>query len=315
MRRSNYEKLVDQYLKGELSGAEKKKFEAWLDMKKTKRTEDLVLTKDDEERIYREIISRAEGIRSLEPLLKKPTRWPMIWAATIALLVSVGAYAIWINIQRNVVPVAVSENQKMILNDGSIVWLRGDSKLFYSESAIPGKRFAKLDGEAFFEVAKNPDKPFVIECESTRVSVLGTAFNLKSRHDSVELIVMSGKVRVERDEKRVELTSGQHLVIAGNGDLSPVLASQEEKVEIIRSTEYDMKFNDATLIEITKRISKKFDIEVTIVNTAAAACHLTGDFTDCSLTTTLSMISEVLDITYIVTPGSVKIDGTGCTPN
>jgi transmembrane sensor len=320
MRLSNYDKLVDQYLKGQLSGEEKKKFEAWLDMKKTRRAENFELTPEDEERVYKQIMSRVEGVKELEPLLKKTTRRPMLWAASIALLVGLSAYAIWFTIGEE--PgftsgraTMASSNEKMILNDGSIVWLRGDSKIFYSESTIQDTRFARLQGEAFFEVAKDPSRPFIIECGNSRVTVVGTAFHIKSRNDSVQVIVMSGKVHVDNGQQKFDLTEGQQISYAGAGTPETLTISDEEKVEIIKDTEYDMKFNDATLDAITKRISQKFNVNVELENEAAGRCHITGDFTDCSLDTTLAMISEVLDVNYEVNAGKVIISGMGCSSN
>jgi transmembrane sensor len=316
MPRSNYDKLVDQYLKGQLPEDEKKKFEAWLDMKKTRRTEDFVITPEDEERVYKQIISRAEGIKELEPLLKRPNRMPLVWAASIALILGIGAYVSW-TAMRSGTPeqITATSTEKMILNDGSIVWLHVDSKLFYSESAVADTRFVKLTGEAFFEVAKDPSRPFVIECGNSKITVLGTAFSLKSRNDSLSLIVMSGKVHVETGTKEIDLLPGQQLVYSGAGDLEPAAVSDEVKASVIENTEFDMKFNDATLSEITTRIARKFNVKVSLEEDAAGNCHLTGDFTDCSLNTTLSMISEVLDITFMVAGDEVTIAGNGCAPN
>lgn len=100
----------------------------------------------------------------------------------------------------------------MVLNDGTKVWLYNDAKLDYPDLFDEEIRFVKLNGEAFFEVAENKNKPFVIEAGATKIKVLGTSFNVQSFSQETNVIVNTGKVSLypKNDaQNAVELTKGE----------------------------------------------------------------------------------------------------------
>ncbi len=98
------------------------------------------------------------------------------------------------------------------LSDGTKVWLNGDSKLDFPKRFDGKIRKVVLTGEAFFEVAKNPNKPFVIETQSTNIEVLGTSFNVNSINQEISVVVATGKVKFYKraqPEEMVLLTPGE----------------------------------------------------------------------------------------------------------
>lgn len=88
---------------------------------------------------------------------------------------------------------------KVILPDGSIVWLKAYSKLSYPEQFSDTNREVKLEGEALFEVAENPKKPFVITCGELKTTVLGTSFNIRANRKDIEVNVLTGKVALSSE--------------------------------------------------------------------------------------------------------------------
>jgi transmembrane sensor len=88
------------------------------------------------------------------------------------------------------------EKKEVTLPDGSHVWLNSSSKLRYAEKFEGNERKVTLEGEAYFEVAKNPAKPFIIDAGTSVTTVLGTAFNLRARtgEKTVSVTVAEGKV-------------------------------------------------------------------------------------------------------------------------
>ena len=89
---------------------------------------------------------------------------------------------------------------ELTLSDGTRVSLYPNSKLFYPKNFTANERKVKLDGEAYFDVTKNPDKPFIIEAQNTEIKVLGTSFNVNSNlnNKQVEVFVESGLVQVTK---------------------------------------------------------------------------------------------------------------------
>ncbi len=94
---------------------------------------------------------------------------------------------------------------KLVLSDGSTVLLREGGKLIQSDRFEGTTREVTLEGEAYFDIAPNPKKPFIIHTGKVKTTVLGTAFSLKAdpNDELITLTVTHGKVRVEDDKKLV----------------------------------------------------------------------------------------------------------------
>lgn len=99
------------------------------------------------------------------------------------------------------------EQSELILADGTKVYLNNNSKLIYPKEFDDDKRLVKLEGEAFFDVKPNPNKPFIIESGDAIIKVLGTSFNVYNKIDnSTELSVRTGKVSLKsKKDKNQEL--------------------------------------------------------------------------------------------------------------
>ncbi len=86
------------------------------------------------------------------------------------------------------------------LSDGSVVYLNADSKLYYPKKFSTDTRTVEFEGDAFFDIAKNPSKPFIIKANKAEIKVLGTSFNIKTNidKDEVEVLVATGKVMLSK---------------------------------------------------------------------------------------------------------------------
>jgi ferric-dicitrate binding protein FerR (iron transport regulator) len=89
------------------------------------------------------------------------------------------------------------KGNEIVLSDGSKIWLNKNSKCTYPENFKGKIRKVSLTGEAFFEIAKNPNKPFIIETDNADVTVLGTAFNINTNILQTTISVTTGIVKVE----------------------------------------------------------------------------------------------------------------------
>jgi transmembrane sensor len=309
MEKTNFDQLLQRYLTGKVSEEEKVKLEAWLDVMKTEDTTNLDLSKEDEEKLFQKITGKIQSKESpfIQPHKAKPTKnWVLQIAASIALLLSV-SYLLW-RISTNV------EVDKKILNDGTLVWLHDKSQLTYYEKPNDGVRYAALTGEALFEVAKDPNRPFVITCGDINIKVLGTSFSLKTWSDSLELTVLTGRVNLSsmNDKTGVTIEPNQKVVYTRKGIWRKIPMKNSDVSTITAHTEYNMQFTNTTLEEIAKKIETKFNVSVNMTDEQASKCRITADFTDHSLASTLQMISEVLHVTYSKNDTVITIDGKGC---
>jgi ferric-dicitrate binding protein FerR (iron transport regulator) len=249
-------------------------------------------------------------------------RFPWFKVAAAVLLLLVASAALWISKPslfqgKDVAAHSVrsSGTQKILLQDGSIVWLKGNSTLTYPKAFSGSTRAVSLVGEALFEVAKDASHPFIIECGDLTTTVLGTSFNIRSGHSHTEIVVLTGKVSVQSkiEEKTTIILPNEKAVYNHvQKALIKSAAAADESVAIIDGTEYSMSFEDTPMKEVVKRIEDKFGVEVVMADARLGNCMITADLTDQSLDLALEMISKSLRTSYTINNGHVLLHGPGC---
>jgi transmembrane sensor len=157
-------------------------------------------------------IIRKASLQSNKPQKSAKKRPILYWmsAAAAVFLLCLGAW--WFLSGNETIitppaqkPVLTAKNgnrNQMILPDGSKVWLNAGSELFYENDFKGNTREVRLKGEAFFDVKKNPDRPFIVHANNIDIKVLGTAFNVKAYQDdeNVETTLYRGLVNVSKSD-------------------------------------------------------------------------------------------------------------------
>lgn len=114
------------------------------------------------------------------------------------------------------VTMSVSNGQKadIILADGTKVYINSDSRIVYDNTYNKKTRMVSLEGEAYFEVAKDKEKPFIVKANGINVQALGTSFNIRAHKDdkSVAVILISGKVKVDDGRHEAYMKPNERLV-------------------------------------------------------------------------------------------------------
>jgi ferric-dicitrate binding protein FerR (iron transport regulator) len=204
---------------------------------------------------------------------------------------------------------------KVTLADGSLVWLKGESFLQAPSTFSDNTRNVILQGEALFEVAKDAQHPFVIQCGEITTTVLGTSFNIKSLRNSIELTVLTGKVSLTSDHDAkgtIVLPNEKVIYDAEKALMSSQKIVSEERVATTDGTEYEMHFNDVSLDTVFNRIEKKFDVKIFLSSEGLRNCKIRADFSDQSLENTLNMISQALNFRYTIQDKEVRLTGDEC---
>ncbi|MGZ2370684.1 FecR family protein [Ancylomarina sp. YFZ004] len=153
------------------------------------------------------------------------------------------------------------EQSELLLADGTKVYLNKNSKLIYPKEFGTDKRLVKLQGEAFFDVKPNPNKPFIIESGEAIIKVLGTSFNVYNKADnSTELSVRTGKVSLKSKKHR-----DQELVLV-KGDVGLLrnhkvikLKSKFKNQDSWRTRA--LKFHQAPLTLVLKDLEKHYHVK------------------------------------------------------
>ena len=151
---------------------------------------------------------------------------------------------------------------QLLLDDGTKVWLNADSKLEYPPVFTGNQRMVKLEGEAYFEVAKGKT-PFLVQTPSDRVEVLGTYFNVSAYRDDAASTVslLQGKVKVSLPDATSEiLRPGQQSVVKNN-----TLVVQDVDVnESIAWKNGEFMFNQENLDAVMQKLARWYDIEIEV---------------------------------------------------
>lgn len=203
----------------------------------------------------------------------------------------------------------VKENPKGMkkifhLQDSSKVFLNSDSKLTFPENFTGEKRELMLYGEAFFEVKKDPFKPFIVKTGELTTTALGTAFNVKSfeEENCVVVSLTKGKVQIdykENPENRLILIPGEQAILDKNtGDL---IKRTFDPKEVTAWTTNKLLFKNASLEEIIKKLERWYGVTIKTENghsNAGKHWNYSGEFDNEPLRNVLNGISYVKNFTY-----------------
>ena len=203
---------------------------------------------------------------------------------------------------------------EVILPDSSQVTLNANSSLSYREDFT--ERKVHLSGEAFFDVARDTNRPFEIFTAETVTRVLGTSFNVRAypEEDKVEVMVRSGRV-----EFKEENDENDRIVL--NADQAAVFKKEEQKVEPTTSLgtnanawmKKEIDAVDVPLREMLQIINNYFRTEITVENTDALNCNVSiPKLPDPTLETALEFIVFQLSMEADSTGNQILLKGEGC---
>ncbi len=180
------------------------------------------------------------------------------------------------------------------LPDGTIVTLNKNSSLEYPEVFSDTIRMVNMEGEVFFDVAKNPAKPFIIKTGLADIKVLGTSFNIKSRQGCTEVIVETGTVEVSYNRKKVELTSGKKVTVHQGDSLLQAENSANMLYQYFRNRRFIC--DNTSLSDLGVTLSEAYGVNIIMEKPAIRNMKITTTFSDESLENILTIIEETMGV-------------------
>ena len=151
----------------------------------------------------------------------------------------------------------------LVLPDGTHVWLNAASTLTYAISGATPERLVQLEGEAYFEVAHDPDRPFRVASRGQVVEVLGTHFNVNSYADEpllrTTLVEGAVKVSASADQQPVMLAPGEQAQwVEGN----PLAVSKVDVAQVVAWKNGKFNFNHSDVATVMRELSRWYDVDV-----------------------------------------------------
>lgn len=204
------------------------------------------------------------------------------------------------------------------LDDGTQVWLNANSVLKYPKDFSEKKnREVFLDGEAFFDVSENKEKPFIVRTSDLAIKVLGTAFNVRSYANDpvVETTLVRGKVSIASPAE----DSLHHVTLLPN---QQALFSKDSKKialeETVNTEDYTawknglMVFDNKPFSYIKETLERWYDVSITMEDEKSLSCTFSAKFKDKTLQEVLDIFKNTESINYWIDGDQVFINGRLC---
>ncbi|TWJ02480.1 FecR family protein [Mucilaginibacter frigoritolerans] len=335
--------LLEKYINGECTEAEISLVKKWY--QSFEYDDDYISAisaseeKELEERIYNHILLKIGNIAEEEQIPEKlPYNFWRKWytiAAAAAIILFAGVMVLYQQQQANLlqtadlnakqlVSIANNSNQiyKATLPDNSSVWLSPHSKLTYPGMFNSKSRNVSISGECFFEVTKNPERPFIISSRSIITKVWGTSFLVNDNEESnkAEVSVLTGKVSVSikksDDGKQISTSLGKDEVmlyphqkviyLLEQHVLQPQSVVEEPALQIWKRA--DFSFENKPLKEIIPVLNAKFHVHIKAGDDKLNRYILNADMTGFNLPDVLEALKKSLNINYEIKANSIELE-------
>ena len=187
---------------------------------------------------------------------------------------------------------------KLVLSDGTKVWLNADSRFEFPSKFVGQERCVYVEGEVYFEVAKDVSHPFVVTTKQAKVRVLGTSFNVRAYPDEIyRTTLLEGCVEVLYKKDVVKLQPHEQWILdEGVGRVAPV------NVRMAASWKNgSFAFDDEPLLNVFQELERWYDVHVFIANEEIREMKFTGIFPR------YANMDKVLNIVELATGVSCKV--------
>jgi transmembrane sensor len=214
----------------------------------------------------------------------------------------------------------------VILSDGTSIMLQPQSILEYPKRFRPDIRQVHLTGQAFFEVSRDPNRPFLVQAGEIVTRVLGTSFTVRNVEDEDNVIVQvkTGKVSVfmasEMDrpsgnsQKTIEgvVLMPNQQVLYERLEMKMTKSLVENPRVLIPLARQEFEFSDAPIKDVFRAIEQAYGVDIVFDEEALSSCYLNASLTDVPLYDKLKLICKGINTTYEIIDSHIIIYGKGC---
>lgn len=216
----------------------------------------------------------------------------------------------------------------IVLPDSTVVWLNSNSKISFGHDFNVKERTVWIEGEAYFDVARNPAKPFIVHAATIDVNVLGTAFNIKaySKDSLVETTVIRGHVKITEGKNfSMDLLSyekavynkhthrgGQKVRVDKLEERARVLGaniiSRQDSITLETAWVYDkLVFEGDDFVEIANKMERWYNVRILIENESLKKIKLRGSFEKETVSEALDALKLIKTFQYIINKDTIII--------
>lgn len=245
--------------------------------------------KNDFNKYLKDLINKTKPIQP-NYQIKTSIKWWSKIAASVLIVLTTGILAFYAGkstgkeepqVAYYETTVALGAQSKVVLPDQSVVWINAGSSIKYHEDTKKQTRNINLEGEAYFEVNKNPDMPFIVESGSLQVSVLGTSFNVKAyeNQETIDIVLVSGKVEVHSENKKEDtyLLSPDEM-LSYNKQTNQVEKSMVQSLNYCAWKNGLLKFEEQQFTLLAKDLERIYKVQIEIKSEVLKKERFSGSF-------------------------------------
>jgi ferric-dicitrate binding protein FerR (iron transport regulator) len=319
MTKKDFEALLDKYLNGLASPSETKKLDQFFDSYRGHQGDLPEISEEIKGEILQNIWDSIERNKS-NSVRHAPALWLRVAAVVSFFLL--GFYFLYSRFgEQKVTPpliaklkeVQASKGQKLDirLTDGSRIRLNANSKISYPEKFTGKTREVSLDGEAYFEVAHDASRPFIVHTADARTQVLGTSFNVLSGPHATEITLVDGKVNVSTPNGHTAMLTPSLQATVAKG--SNRIETHEVEVEkFVGWKDNTLYFNSITVKEALSIIENWYNVKVLVKDQELLNCVVNSKYQNESLENVLNSFRFILKIDFTINGEDVTVSGKGC---
>lgn len=265
------------------------------------------MPRDVQERMYRRLSRELDEKKTKTILLRSRFSWkvwPQIAVACIIIVLGLVNYRMndkqkQLSTQNFTVLAEKGQRAFITLPDSTKVWLNSDTKISYPADYGLKERNVTLVGEAYFEVAKNPDKRFIVEAKGMQVEALGTSFNVNAYQNDNKIIasLFSGSVRVSYDRHVAILKPHESVKVdLLNRSFSRYKDESMQNIALWRKNE--ITFDGESLEEITNIMSRLYNTTICIEDESLKKVCYIGTIRNNNLENFIDIINLTTPVVY-----------------
>ena len=318
----DFEALTAKYLSGEATAEEVSLLEDWVRANESNRQQFIAFRRAWRISRPQEPVNTDAAWKKLQSRLpdtskvvgmRPPWNKLMRIAAAIVLLMAVGFALYQMFADKTTVLMACDSVITETLPDGSRVTLNRNSSLSYPEKFSDDQRKITLEGDAFFEVVQDPQRPFLVDAGNIQVLVLGTSFYVNSggTERAAEVAVSTGKVSVAAE------AAGEVVLLPGE---KAVLDPQESTLKKLSVSDPNflswktkkLVFEHDDLSAVAQQIERAYGVQIEFAGDETDNCKLTATFEDLPLEDVFGIIEETLNVQITKKDDIFVIRGEGC---
>jgi transmembrane sensor len=290
-----------------------------------------------------ELWNEEESVARIKTRIASPTilatktsyfKWPKILIAA-SILIVFGLGVMFLTQKRpsaeteNVVATRKGSKSMVVLPDGSKVWINSESKLSYATFPVKGTREITLIGEAYFDVVKDKNRPFIVHAKNADIKVLGTAFNVKAYEGepTLETTLLRGAVELSvrgEEDRKILLKPNEKVIVKTQNAVDENIAEASARPKILlinikrkehanaavsetQWIENTLVFEQEKLVDIAKVLERWYNVEITISNQTILNKKISGTFENKSVGDVLESMRAVAGFDYKIENNNITI--------